>query len=117
MRAGTASYPAFPLPAETAEGPVSPAHQDGSDRFPGIEANPFARIGGMPYPAAMTDSEAIESFALQSAFTWPSILELRPKTPRIARQMHERGVKVIPSHPWTADWQASNLLTLTLLLR
>ena len=56
----------------------------------------------------VTDVEAIESYALHSGFTKPSILELHPKLTRIARQMRERGVIRIPSHPWAADWQASN---------
>jgi hypothetical protein len=64
----------------------------------------------------MTDVEAIESYALRSGFTWPAILELRErkKLPRIARQMHERGVSEIPSSPFTADAFGSTLL-ITLL--
>jgi len=62
----------------------------------------------------MTDVEAIESYALHSGFTRPAILELQSKLARIARQMHKQGVTRIPSHPWTADWQASNLLILLL---
>jgi hypothetical protein len=62
----------------------------------------------------MTDVEAIELYALHSGFTMLAILELRPELARIARQMHERGVTRIPSHLWTADGQASNLLILLL---
>lgn len=63
---------------------------------------------------AMTDTECIELFLVNSGFAAQSLDAVRPDLPRWLDYLHQRGVTHIPTAPWRvgpADTLAVNLLS------